>query len=146
MQFLAAQMEELRSVMSALTVAIEGLTTAAVQEIEVKRAPFIEVIKPDDPRYADEIKAFRQDSIFEPRLSVFADLKPSGNEVQDQGAITQIGMDSEQVSPETRAKTTKLAPNNGKRRHLYPKITYASCCGAPDRKKSAKDGRCFECR
>jgi hypothetical protein len=136
MQYLAAQIEELRSVMSALTVAIEGLTSAAVEEVEVKKAPFIEVIKPDDPRYAEEIKAFHQDSIFEPRLSVFADLTPSNNAVQDQGAITQKCGDLDQP----RQKPA------GKRRHHYPKITYSSCCRAPDRKKSAKDGKCAECR
>jgi len=147
MNHLTSEIVELRSVVNALTVAISGLTRQAAEEVDAKRkAPFIQVIKPDDPEYAEEIKSFRQDSIFEPRLTVFADLQPSNNTPQNQGAIIQNIPENEPVRSETNNKPTKLSPNNGKRRHLYPKTTYATCCGAPDRKKSARDGRCFECR
>lgn len=85
-QQLSEQLAELRSVMCALMVAVEGLTKAAVAEVEERQAPFIEVIKPDDPAYAEGIKAFKQTSIFEPRLEHFASLKPSNNKPEDQGA------------------------------------------------------------
>jgi len=85
-QQLSEQVVHLRSVMSALTTAVEGLTRAAVTEIETRQAPFIEVVKPDDPGYAEGIKAFKQTSILEPRLEHFASLQPSTNGPQDQGA------------------------------------------------------------
>jgi hypothetical protein len=147
MNHLTSEIVELRSVVNALTVAIAGLTQQAAEEVEAKRqAPFIEVIKPSDPRYALNIKAFHQDSIFEPRLEVFADLQSSNNTPKNQGAIAQIIPDPAPQQTKTINKLSELSPNNGKRRHLYPKTTYSSCCGAPDRKKSKKDGRCFECR
>ena len=85
-QQLSEQLAELRSVMCALMVAVEGLTKAAVTEVEQRQAPFIEVVKPSDPAYAEGIKAFKQTSILEPRIEHFASLKPSDNKPQDQGA------------------------------------------------------------
>lgn len=143
MNHLTAEIVELRSVVNALTAAITGLTQQAAEEIEHKRAPFIEVIKPDDPRYADEIKAFHQDSIFEPRLEVFADLKPSDNRPQPQGAITQQIPDK---IPAIRKRAKMPRPDKGQKRSNYPAITYSRCCGAERRKRSKHDGKCVECR
>jgi len=155
MNHLTAEIVELRSVVNALTVAIEGLTRQAAEEVEAKRAPFIEVIKPSDPRYALGIKAFHQDSIFEPRLEVFADLQSSSNPPQNQGAIAQIIPDLEPQPTKTNNKTPKLTPKSGKRRKGRPKgikeqhpraVCRSSCCGASGRQMSHLDGKCFSCR
>jgi len=130
---LTSELQELRSVINALTLAVTTLTRQAAEEITAKRAPFIEVIKPSDPRYAMGIQAFHQDSILQPRLTTFANLRPSTNPVHDQGAHVQT-----YVKPPRCDKGTKR-PN-------YPKITYSRCCGAERRKRSKHDGKCPECR
>jgi len=130
---LTSELQELRSVINALTLAVTTLTRQAAEEITAKRAPFIEVIKPSDPRYAMGIQAFHQDSILQPRLTTFANLRPSNNPPQDQGAHVQT-----YVKPPRRDKGTKR-PN-------YPKVTYSRCCGAERRKRSKHDGKCPECR
>ena len=156
MNHLTAEIVELRSVVNALTVAITGLTQQAAEEVEAKRqAPFIEVIKPSDPRYALGIKSFHQDSIFEPRLEVFADLQSSNNTPQNQGAIAQIIPDPEPQPTKTNNKTAKLTPNSGKRRKGRPKgirerhpraICRSTCCGTESRRMSPIDGKCAACR
>jgi hypothetical protein len=150
---LTAEIIELRSVVNALTLAMTGLTKQAAEELHAKRAPFIHVIKPDDPRYAEEMKAFHQDSIFEPRLETFEDWTPSTNTPQDQGAIIQKAEGLPRKSEKNLQNLGKLPPLSGKRRVdagtkrvNYPATTYSSCCGAERRKKSKHDGKCVECR